>query len=197
MAEHGSGATLPTLHTARLELRPVVPDDLPLLVALNSDPEVMAFLLGRAATTDETRAEWDRRLQRQSDPSRGLGYWAGFEGTEFVGWWSASSFEGRPAIAGLGYRLSRACWGRGLATEGARATVARAFAHPDIERVVASTMAVNTGSRRVLAKVGLEHTSTWVQEWEDPIPGAEQGEVGYELTRDAWQSRRVSPGVAR
>ena len=177
-----------TLRTARLHLEPVTDAHLPLLVELNSDPEVMAFILGRAASAAETYAEWRRRLDHQSDPARGLGYWAGSEDGEFVGWWSASSFEGRRELAGVGYRLRREAWGRGLATEGARLMVDQGFADPEVEKVVASTMAVNTGSRRVLEKVGFRHTDTWHQEWDDPIPGAEQGEVGYTLSRGEWRT---------
>ena len=182
---------LPVLRTERLTLRPVTPADLPLLVSLNSDPAVMAFLLGRAATPAETAEEWDRRLSRQSDPARGLGYWLGCSpeapGDEPVGWWSASSFAGRPQLAGVGYRLRREAWGRGLATEGARAMVRQAFADPRVQRVFASTMAINAGSRRVLQKLGMTHTSTWMYDGPDPIPGAEHGDVGYELTRADWR----------
>lgn len=180
---------LPALLTDRLKLRPVDFSDLALLYALNADPEVMALIRGRAATREETDAEWQQRLTHQSDPARGLGYWVGFEAGAFVGWWSASAFAGRPEIAGIGYRLCTASWGRGLATEGARAMIGQAFDDPGVERVFASTMAVNTGSRRVLEKLGMAHTSTWVEEWEDPIPGWERGEVGYELTRAEWESR--------
>ena len=174
------------LRTERLVLEPITDEHLPLLVELNSDPEVMAFILGRAATPEETRAEWRQRLDHQSDAARGLGYWAGHEGSTLVGWWSASAFEGRPELSGVGYRLRREAWGRGLATEGARRMVEQAFADPLVERVVASTMAINTSSRRVLEKVGFRHTETWHQEWDDPIPGSEQGEVGYEISRAGW-----------
>ena len=186
---------LPTLRTERLILRPVTPADLPLLVSLNSDPGVMAFILGRAATPAETADEWDRRLTRQSDPARGLGYWLGYSpvpGDEPAGWWSASSFVGKPELSGVGYRLRREAWGRGLATEGARAMVRQAFADPAVQRVFASTMAVNAGSRRVLEKVGMTHTSTWLYDGPDPIPGSEHGDVGYELMRAEWE--RSTPG---
>jgi hypothetical protein len=39
----------------------------------------------------------------------------------------------------------------------------------------------------VLEKSGLRHTESWVQEWDEPIPGCEQGEVGYDITRDQWR----------
>jgi RimJ/RimL family protein N-acetyltransferase len=54
--------------------------------------------------------------------------------------------------------------------------------------VVATTMTVNTGSRRVLEKAGLRHTRTFHVDWPDPIPGAEHGDVVYELTRAQWSA---------
>nr|WP_246416179.1 GNAT family N-acetyltransferase [Nocardioides luti] len=183
--------SLPHLATDRLRLEPVGAAHLPHLVELNADPAVMRFIRGRAATPAETRAEWDERLTARSDLRRGLGYWAGFTrddaGPErFAGWWSASSVRGRPELSGVGYRLPRAAWGRGLATEGARALLAQAFACPDVERVEATTMVVNTGSRAVLGKLGMSLVETWVQEWDDPVPGWEQGEVRYALDRAAF-----------
>jgi RimJ/RimL family protein N-acetyltransferase len=181
----------PTLSTARLRLEPATEAHLPMMVELNSDPGVMTFLMGRAATPEETYDEWARRLGPQTDEARGLGYWAGFEGDVFVGWWSASSFAWDASQSGIGYRLRRDGWGRGLATEGARATIDHAFRVPGIERVVASTMAVNTASRRVMEKVGMSHVSTWHEEWDDPLPGSDQGEVGYELTRAQYRVARA------
>jgi RimJ/RimL family protein N-acetyltransferase len=173
-----------TLTTERLRLDPVTAEHLPLMVDLNSDPEVMRFLLGRAATPAETYDEWSKRLGPQSDEARGLGYWAGFEGETFAGWWSASSFARDDTTAGLGYRLPRHAWGRGLATEGGLAMLRHAFAVPRIARAVASTMAVNHPSRRVLEKLGMRHVGTTYDDWPDPIPGSEQGDVVYELIKE-------------
>ncbi|GAA5144647.1 hypothetical protein GCM10023340_12650 [Nocardioides marinquilinus] len=177
------GLTLPELTTGRLRLRPASEADLPSFEALNGDPEVMRFVLGRAATPEETRAEWRERLTVRTDAGRGLGYWVGEVDGAFVGWWSASSFADDDAVAGLGYRLVRSAWGRGLATEGAMVVRDHAFTVPGVGRVVASTMAVNTGSRRVLEKAGLRHVDTWVGTWDDPLPGAEEGEVEYAAVR--------------
>ena len=185
----GAGLTLPTLHAERLRLEPVADEHLDLLVDLNADPEVMRYILGRAATPEETHEEWAERRGPRTDTARGLGYWLGFVDGEFVGWWSASSFAADPAVSGVGYRLRRSAWGLGYATEGARVVIRQAFADPGIDRVLASTMAVNAGSRAVLAKLGLRHTDTWVREWEEPIPGWEQGEVLYELTREEHAAR--------
>ncbi|WP_322937732.1 GNAT family N-acetyltransferase [Nocardioides bizhenqiangii] len=178
-----SDGAAPVLTTERLRLEPVGDHHLEFLVELNADAEVMRYICGRGRTAAETADEWLLRRGPQSDVARGLGYWAGFTDAGFVGWWSASSFTGRPDLAGLGYRLRRAAWGTGLATEGARAMVAYAFTVPGVERVVASTMAVNAASRRVLEKAGLRHVDTIYEEWRDPLPGSELGEVVYEILR--------------
>ena len=183
-----------SLSTGRLALRPVGDGDLDLMIDLNSDPAVMTYIRGRCATPEETAAEWRQRLDHQSDAARGLGYWAGFEEGSFVGWWSASSFEGRPEISGIGYRVCAAAWGRGLATEGARAMVGQAFSCRDIERVVASTMAANAGSRRVLQKLGMTQDASWpVAEEKQQVLGSKHGEVSYELTRAAWSGLTPKP----
>ncbi len=150
----GAVLILPVLTTSRLRLEPVTPSLLPVLVVLNSAPEVMRYLLGRSATPEETAAEWEVRSDRAATRSVGWAIGRGTSSDEFVGWWSASHYAADPALVGIGYRLLRSVWGRGLATEGARAMVGHAFSVPEVERVIARTMAVNAGSRRVMERPG-------------------------------------------
>jgi RimJ/RimL family protein N-acetyltransferase/protein-L-isoaspartate O-methyltransferase len=170
----------PDLDTARLTLRPLTDDDLPHLVALNGDPEVMRFITGRALTPAEVAAE----LPRLTRGEGGLGLWSGTDADGFAGVWFLVADPDDDAAAEIGWRLPRASWGRGLAVEGARALLHHAFATVGAERVWAETMAVNARSRAVMERLGMRHTGTEVREWEDPIPGWEQGEVVYELTRE-------------
>ena len=60
-----------------------------------------------------------------------------------------------PHHAALGYRLRRAVWGQGLATEGVQALIHKGFAELGLERVVATTYEHNVASRRVMEKVGM------------------------------------------
>ncbi|MCH1865265.1 GNAT family N-acetyltransferase [Nocardioides sp. CFH 31398] len=175
---------LPELHSERLRLVPATLEHLPHLSALNADPEVMRYLTGRPTTEAETADEWTERRRFRSDPSRGLGYWVGFLRADetFAGWWGLGVTPGEDGVAHLGYRLPRAVWGRGLATEGCHTLVDHAFGTLGLVRVWASSMAVNTGSRRVLERLGFTETETWVQRWDDPVEGWEQGEVRYDLT---------------
>jgi RimJ/RimL family protein N-acetyltransferase len=180
--------TRPTLHTERMTLTPLDASDLPHLVALNGDPEVMRHITGRAMTPDEVAAELPGLLH--SD--RGLRLWSGYDDhAAFVGVWFLSADPDDPDAGELGWRLPRSVWGRGLAVEGARALVDHAFTTLGLSRLWAETMAVNTQSRRVMEKLGMQHARTEVREWEDPIPGWEQGEVVYELRPPPFPGRHT------
>jgi len=47
-------------------------------------------------------------------------------------------------------------------------------------------MAVNARSRAVMERCGMSHTRTFHLDFDDPLPGTEEGEVEYEITRDDW-----------
>ena len=82
-------------------------------------------------------------------------------------------------------RLVRSAWGKGYATEGVRALIEAAFDALGIDRVRAETMTVNQASRRVLEKAGLRHSKTAFPDRTPPVPGAEQGDVIYEIRKSA------------
>ncbi|WP_222847603.1 GNAT family N-acetyltransferase [Nocardioides dongxiaopingii] len=176
--------TRPTLRTARIVLEPLTLEHTDLLVGLDSDPEVLRHIWGRALSREEVVGTWMARRTRPDADARALGYWVGHDATDepgrFLGWWSLG-VDDDPTTAELGYRLRRDAWGRGYATEGARALLAHAFDTVGLASVWAETMAVNAGSRGVLEKLGLTHVGTEVRRWADPLPGWEQGEVRYEV----------------
>jgi RimJ/RimL family protein N-acetyltransferase len=163
------------MKTERLTLRRFTASDVELLVALNADPEVMRFLgNGQPMSPAEVVSAELPRVLADHGP---LGFWAAFAGEEFVGWFCA---EPTPDGTEIGYRLARSAWGQGYATEGAQLMVALARS-AGATHVVATTMAVNTASRRVLEKVGMRYVRTWYGDWDVPIAGAEHGDVDYEL----------------
>jgi len=178
------------LRTARLELVPLAEEHLEAEVELDSDPEVMRYLTGRASTRAEVEARHRARLAAAARVP-GLGFWAGSCAEEFVGWWILEP-PGRPdqgPVAGqaeLGYRLLRRHWRRGLATEGARELLPHGFADLGLRRVFAETMAVNTASRATMAALGMSHVRTFSLDLDDPLPGSELGEVEYAVTREEW-----------
>ncbi|MFB9390351.1 GNAT family N-acetyltransferase [Streptomyces coeruleoprunus] len=172
------------LKTPRLTLRAFTSDDLDEVVALDNDPEVMRFLNGgRPVMREEVRERTMPRLL-------GRGFWvAQARGTgAWLGWFSLeppAGAEGWDEVE-LGYRLHRAAWGRGYATEGARALVDKGFRELGVRRVTANTMTVNAGSRRVMEKAGLRFVRTFFEEWPEVIEGSEHGDVEYALTRPEW-----------
>ncbi|CAN5677168.1 GNAT family N-acetyltransferase [soil metagenome] len=188
--------TRPTLHTDRLVLVPLTFAHTDLLVELDSDADVLRFITGRALSRAEVVDTWMPVRTRPEADARGLGYWVGYAGSpdpeSFLGWWCLGTEGPDPDSPELGYRLRRTAWGSGYATEGSRALLAHAFTTVGVPRVWAQTMAVNTVSRRVMEKLGLRVTRTYVGEWGDPLPGWEQGEVEYEITADQWAEQAAA-----
>ncbi|MEE1755297.1 GNAT family N-acetyltransferase [Streptomyces sp. SP18CS02] len=182
------------LETGRLVLRAFTATDIDVLFALDNDPEVMRFINGGRPTSREAIGTRGLpRLLHDYPCWKTRGYWAAEEkptGT-FLGWFEFRPLEEHsPAVVELGYRLNRAAWGRGYATEGSRALVHKGFAELGVERVTANTMVVNTRSRRVMEKAGLTFVRNFTGDWPEVIEGSEHGEVEYELTRAQWEQRR-------
>ncbi len=192
------------LETPRLALRQFTEDDVENLFDLNSDPEVMRYLTGGTPTS---RAEIrDQILPFHLDAYERfdrLGTWAAESAAtgEFLGWFCLRP-GGRTDVTNvdLGYRLRRAAWNQGYATEGSRALIRMGFTSLGVERVFAHTLTVNAASRHVMEKCGLTLARTRPYEGAFAIGGAEHGEVEYALTRPEWEADRVAgrlPGRPR
>jgi RimJ/RimL family protein N-acetyltransferase len=179
------------LETERMLLRRFTEADVGLLAVLYGDPRVMRFITLQPPSLAELESEiLPAYLREYRELADGLGSFAAVEkGTGRM----AGRFSLKPAnsygLTGgteLGYRLYPAFWGRGLATEGARALIESAFGRLHLDRVVATTMADNTGSWRVLEKCGMRRVRTFYYPDADLMPGAEHGDFVYELTRGDW-----------
>jgi RimJ/RimL family protein N-acetyltransferase len=153
------------LETERMFLRRFTPDDVDTLFELDSDPEVMRFLTGGRATPREIiEQKILPGFIHSSERMDGFGVWAAIEKAsgDFLGWFSFRPPDGAgPEEVSLGYRLRRAAWGQGYATEGARALVRKGFVELGVQRVVATTYQDNLASRRVMEKVGLTLVRTY------------------------------------
>ena len=138
------------IQTRSLSLRPVALTDRADLVALEADAEVMRYLNGGLPVPESGLPDADFLAPRGGEPEvlaahdRASG--------DFIGWFAVfdEGWVDGLRTAEIGYRLSRAAWGQGYATEGVQALIATAFDSLGFERVRAETMAVNQASRRVL-----------------------------------------------
>ena len=178
----------PVLRTARLHLLPLADEHLELEVELDADPAVMRYLEPRPRTRERVTESHRRRLGVATE-APGLGFWVGFLDGDFVGWWLLDVVrddDQRPVAgqAELGYRLLPRWWRRGLASEGARELLRYAFTDLGLSRVIAQTMAVNAGSRATMAAVGMTHVRDSTEVLDEPVAGAEHGEVEYAITAD-------------
>jgi RimJ/RimL family protein N-acetyltransferase len=181
------------LETQRLTLRRFSADDADNLVDLDADPDVMRFVTGgRPTSRDEIENEVLPAFLGYYERHEGYGFWAAIEKAtgDFLGWFH---FRPRPdAIPGeveLGYRLRKAAWGQGYATEGSRALICKGFTELGVQRVVAEAMAVNKASRRVMEKAGLRLVRTFHEPWPYPVDGDQFGDVEYALDKADWQQQ--------
>jgi RimJ/RimL family protein N-acetyltransferase len=145
--------------TERLLLRRWREDDREPFAALNADPAVMEHF-----PAPLSRAESDAFIDRiapQLD-ERGWGLWA-LEVREtgaFVGFTGLAvpRFEAHftPAVE-VGWRLARAAWGFGYASEAGRAALAVGLGELRLDEIVSFTAVGNTRSRAVMQRIGMTH----------------------------------------
>jgi RimJ/RimL family protein N-acetyltransferase len=183
-----------TLHTERITLVPLADGHLEWEIELDSDPEVMRYLSGRASTREEVEASHATRMAAAQKVD-GLGFWVGLVDDEFVGWWTLQPAHGpdQPddrGVADLGYRLLRRHWRNGLASEGARELLRYGFDVIELDRIIAQTLTVNAASRAVMERAGLTYVRTFRTSMTEPADALDRGEVEYEMTRDQWARSR-------
>lgn len=151
---------LDELRTERLVLRRWREDDFAPMVTVNSDPEVTEFLnrrmdaLATAQFLDRTKSHW---------AEHGFGHWAvepaaGPLAGEVIGFVGVAYPKYLPEVAAfpeLGWRLSRASWRHGYATEAALAARDDAFGRLGLEALISIIHPENERSKRVAEKLGM------------------------------------------
>jgi RimJ/RimL family protein N-acetyltransferase len=178
------------LETVRLRLRGFTDSDADArrLFELDSDPEVMRYLGPFGLPSVEAARERLRTFWLPYYTTHpGSGFWAVTEKAtdEFAGWvfarpapdykFAAEAGWTRPSDIEIGYRLRRAAWGRGLATEAATELVRLTLADPTVTGVVAAALVTNRASTRVMEKVGMSRVREFA------IPGFDDPSVAYAL----------------
>ena len=145
------------LETPRLRLRRWKDADRTPFAAMNADPAVMEFFpaLQDRAASDASIDAWQAQLE-----ARGWSNWAAelAASGEFIGFVGLSvprrTLPCSPCVE-VGWRLARRFWGRGLASEGARAALAVGFERIGLEEIVSFTALANRRSRAVMERIGM------------------------------------------
>ena len=145
------------IHTPRLVLRSMTEQDAPALHRVYGDPEAMRHIgIGAAADLEET----GRRIARLMgyERERGFSLFVCVERAtgEVIGDCGIMPVPESEGSVELGYRLGRAHWGKGYATEGAEAARDYAFGVVGLRELIAVVKPGNDASVRVLEKVGFE-----------------------------------------
>lgn len=151
----------PTLHTARLLLRPFSDADTDDIFALQSNPHVLRYW-DSPPWKERARAERFIAHCRQMEQDGSGARLAIEHATDrvFVGWCLLINWNPDFRSATLGYCFSDSVWGQGYATEAADALLEWAFSTLDLNRVQAETDTRNAASGRVLEKLGFVREGT-------------------------------------
>jgi len=175
--------------TDRLELRQFRDTDVDALAAVFAKPDVWRYPYGRGRDRSET-AVFVTEMARERD-ERGFGCWIAIERETgvVVGYLGLSvpAFlpEVLPAVE-VGWRLDPAHWGRGLATEGARAALLKGFTTLGLDEIISIVQVENSASLRVAERLGMR------LDREVQIPANERrGRLDallYTMSREEWMS---------
>jgi RimJ/RimL family protein N-acetyltransferase len=183
-------ASIVELETSRLRMRQWRESDRTPFAAMNADPAVMEFFASPSSPTasDASIDAWQAQFAAQ-----GWSNWAVElrESSEFIGFTGLSvprrTFSFSPCVE-VGWRLARRFWGRGFATEAARAALRVAFERLSLSEIVSFTAVGNLRSRAVMERIGMRNTN---QDFE--YPGIIEGHplrlhCLYRITRAEWAS---------
>ena len=143
------------IRTERLVLRPIEDRDHEPLMAMLTDPVAMRNLI-RHPTRETARGSIERHIGYRT--SHGLGFWVIEQDAVVAGLCGLKPGALDTPIAGemeIGWLLATRFWGRGLATEAARASLDWAWVNTCAARVVAITAASHQKSQEVMVRLGM------------------------------------------
>ena len=175
------------IHTARLTLRRVTPEDAPAVARAWADPEFARYLLHPEKSAAEVAFETYQRSQPQDGQHRVLSLVMEHDGVA-VG--SVILFFTGPALscAEMGWTLHPWAAGQGLATEAARALLELAFEHYGVRRVVANLDALNDRSAALAERLGMRReTHRLADFWSK---GRWTDSYEYAILRREWQDQQ-------
>ncbi len=148
------------IETSRLLLREILPSDEVAWFEMDSNPEVHRYLGNEPVTSIEQIRQATQSI-RQQYSDNGIGRWAVIEKTSgnFIGWSGLKlikEYENNQInFHDVGYRLHPNYWGKGYATESAKAAIEYGFNQLNLTEIIGMAHQENKASRKVLEKCGL------------------------------------------
>lgn len=174
----------PTLETERLRLRQWTAGDRAPFAALNADPDVMAYF---PAPLTRAESDWQAERCEHLIAEHGWGFWAcelksngifiGFVGLNTI----SDDLPIAPGVE-IGWRLDKAHWRHGYATEAARGALKFGFETLGLAEIVAFTAVPNIPSRAVMERLGMQRDPATFEHPRVP-PGPLKTHVLYRLSR--------------
>jgi RimJ/RimL family protein N-acetyltransferase len=178
------------IRTDRLLLRELAEDDWAALLAYHRDPLYRRFYDRRHDTEEDARAflrpflEWQRE-----EPRRMFNLAITLPATgELIGITGVRQRQSGQPRGDIGYELAPWHWGRGYATEAARAMLAFGFETLGLHKIEARCLAVNAASVRVLERLGMRLEARLREhEW---IRGEPHDELLFGILAGEWANSR-------
>lgn len=147
----------PTLATERLVLRPFEESDIPEVARLADDEEISKNTLLIPHPYEEVHAKrWIAAHRREYRSGKSAVFAVTLAATGVLVGSVGLTIAREHRHAALGYWIGRQYWGRGLATEAARAVLAYGFRELDLVRIHAGHFADNPASGHVMEKLGMK-----------------------------------------
>ena len=151
-----------------------------------TDPEVMRYINGGVPWSDEEIQSFVKRQVELYEERHYCRWKLTRKGaTEIVGFCGVGFWQNAPEV---GWWLARPFWGRGLATEAARAALQDAYQRTDLDRIISVARPANIASIRIMEKLGLVKASEFLN---DGVPL-----LKYEITRAMFFSQPRNLGVS-
>lgn len=189
---HATGNSVVKMTTERLLLRDFEASDFEAVYAFRSDPDVMRYFTGQAETAEEVRAFLERTAEyAQQRPQTQFRFAIVLRAeSRVIGGCGLDITHADAQEGEIGYHLLASCWGRGYATETARALLQFGFEGLKLHRLFADCFACNRASARVMEKAGLKFEARLRQNrisaegWDDTLI--------YSLLEDEWRAVATS-----
>ncbi len=179
--------TVPTITTERLVLRPLAASDVAAYADMHADEEVARYLTSNGAALSAEDAWRQLAMFIGHWELRGFGMWAIAELERpdvLIGRVGAHEPEGWPDVE-IGWVLARSAWGRGYATEAARAALRYVFEVLNRPRAVSLIHPDNVRSRAVAARLGQRYAGEWTF-------GTQRADL-YEIDVATWRANATFP----